>query len=320
MRTAHPRRGHVLVIIAAILFGINGGMSRVPMEAGLSTGSFTVIRLAGAFLLFLVIAVIFDRSALRPPRGRQFWLIIGLGVFGVALLQWSYNVAITRLPLGLAVLLEYLAPVYVVLWVRFVQGKAVHPRVWPGIALAIAGLAMIGQVWDPNGTLDRIGLFAALFSGLAFATYFLIGERLTTHESQARSPLHVVLWSFGFGSLTMLVIQWPLTTLDSLQSPASMLGIFDSTTVVGWVPLVWSIGFGTVIPFFLYLLAMSYIPSSKATVTAMLEPLVAVFVGWLWFSEALTTVQALGVLAVLLGLVLAQTARTDDPTDLPLTT
>lgn len=320
MRTVHPARGHVLVIIAAICFGINGGIARVPMEAGLSAGSFTAIRLGGAFVLFLLIALAFDRSALKPPRGRELWLMIALGLFGVAAVQWTYNVAISRLPLGLAVLLEYLAPVYVVLWVRFVYGTPVHRRVWPGIALAILGLALIGQIWGPSVGLDPIGLFAASLSGFAFAAYFLLGERLTTHQSTGHSPLHVVVWSFGIGAIAVVLLQWPIEGIGSLNTEASMMGIFETVTVTAWVPLALSITIGTVVPFFLYLLAMRYIPSSQASVTAMLEPLIAVAVGWLWFYEALSAVQALGVLVVVLGIVMAQSARTDDPVDLPLTT
>lgn len=319
MRTAHPARGHLLVVIAAICFGINGGMSRVPMEAGLSTGSFTAIRLGGAFAFFLLIALAFDRSALKPPRGRELWLMIAMGLFGVACVQWTYNVAITRLPLGLTVLLEYLAPVYVVLWVRFVRGTPVHPRVWPGIALAILGLTLIGQIWGPSTGLDPVGLFAATLAGFAFAAYFLLGERLTTHESSGHSPLHVVVWSFGIGAIAVLTLQWPIEGLDALTSQTAMMGAFENIVVSAWIPMAWSIVFGTVVPFFLYLFAMRYIPSSQASVTAMLEPLVAVAVGWLWFNETLNTWQALGVLAVVFGIIMAQSARTDDPVDLPLT-
>ncbi len=320
MRSAHPLRGHTLVIIAAICFGLNAGISRVPMEAGLSTGSFTFLRLGGSFLLFLIVALLFDRSALIPPRGRQLLLLIALGVFGVACVQWTYNIAITRLPLGLAVLLEYLAPVYVVLWVRFVQGIPVHRRVWPGIGLALLGLSLIGQIWGSGETFDPFGLLMATLAGFSFAAYFLLGENLTTHETQAQSPLHVVVWSFGFGALAMLFIQWPIESTEALTHQASWLGIFEAFETVAWIPMLMSIAIGTVVPFFLYLLALSYLPSSQATVTAMLEPIIAVAVGWLWFAEVLTFWQTLGVLGVLLGIVLAQTARTDEPEDLPLTT
>jgi drug/metabolite transporter (DMT)-like permease len=320
MTTAHPLRGHALVVFAAVCFGINGGMSRVPMEAGLSTGSFTAVRLVSAFLLFLLIALAFDRSALAIPRGRQCLLLIALGLFGVALVQWSYNVAITRLPLGLAVLLEYLAPVWVVLWVRFARRVPVHKRVWPGIAVAIVGLSLIGQIWGPVGELDLVGVGAATLGGVCFAAYFLFGEALTTHESSAQSPLHVVVWSFGIGSIAILLFQWPLETLDTLGQPTSMLGTLNSVSLAAWLPMAWSIVFGTVVPFFLYLVALKYLPSSQATVTAMLEPIIAVGVGWLWFEEVLNTWQLIGVLAVLFGIVLAQSGRTDEHEDLPLTT
>ena len=70
-------------------------------------------------------------------------------------------------------------------------------------------------------------------------------------------------------------------------------------------------------PFFLFLAALRALSSAKASVTAMLEPVVAVFVGWAWFYESMTAVQLLGVAAVLGGIVIAQTARVTDAEELP---
>jgi len=311
----HARRGLALVVTAAVLFGINAGVTRIPIEAGLPTSTYTTVRATGAFLVFLLIAIAFDRSALRRPRGRDALLIVALGIVGVAFVQWTYNIALTRLPIGIALLIEYLAPVLVVLWVRFVRREPVHPRVWPAIALALAGLALVGQVW--NGlTLDALGLAMALAAAFCFAAYFLLGETLTATSSEPLTALRTVVWSFGVGAITMNVLGgWE--GVDALGDPASMLGRLSDLTVPAWLAMCSVVLFGTVTPFFLYLASLRDLSSSKASVTAMLEPVVAVVVGWLWFSETLTTVQVIGVLGVLAGIVLAQTARHVPEEELP---
>lgn len=309
------RRGLALVVTAAVFFGINAGVTRIPMEAGLPTATYTTIRVTFAWLVFLLIAVAFDRSALRRPRGRDLVLVIALGIVGVAFVQWTYNIAIMRLPLGVALLLEYLAPVLVVLWVRFVRRETVHPRVWPAIALALAGLAMVGQVWD-GLSLDGLGVLMALAAAVCFAAYFLLGEELTASPVEPLTALRTVVWSFGVGAVVMNVLGgWEGTS--ALAADASMLGRLSDLTVPAWLAMVSVVVLGTVVPFFLYLASLRDLSSAKASVTAMLEPVVAVVVGWLWFSETLTPVQLAGVAAVIAGIALAQTARHVPADELP---
>lgn len=315
MSESQARRGLALVVTAAVLFGVNAGVTRIPIEADLPVPTYTTTRVTFAFLVFFLIAVAIDRTALRMPRGRDLLLVLALGVAGVAFLQWTYNLAIMRLPIGIALLLEFLAPVLVVLWVRFVRREPVHPRVWPAIALALLGLALVGQVW--NGlTLDGLGVVVALAAAFCFAAYFLIGESLTASPVEPLTALRTVVWSFGVGAITMnLLGGWD--DFSALGTSASMLGRLDHLTIPAWLAMCSVVVFGTVTPFFLYLASMRYLSSSKASVTAMLEPVVAVIVGWVWFSEALTAVQTLGVVAVLAGIVLAQTARHVPADELP---
>jgi len=304
----------LLVTSAALLFGVNAGVSRIVIEAGLPIPTFTTVRVTGAFLAFALIAATVDRTAFKVPLGRDLVLVIALGVVGVAFLQWTYNFAIVRLPIGIALLLEYLAPVLVVIWVRFFRREAVHPRVWPAIGLALIGLAMVGQVWA-GLTIDGVGLVVALISAVCFASYFLIGEELTTSAAPL-TPLRTVLWSFGVATITMNVLGgW--TDVAQLASSASMLGRLAEFTIPAWSAMAWVILLGTVTPFFLYLAALRTLSSAKASVTAMLEPVVAVGVGWLWFYEAMTPIQLAGVAAVVAGIIVAQTARVTQPDELP---
>ncbi len=308
------RLGYPLVLLAATLFGLNAGVSRIPLRSGTPTDTFTTVRITAAFLAFVLIAVLVDRSALRVPRGRALLLIAGLGIVGFAGVQWTYNVAINRLPLSIALLLEYLGPVLVVLWVRVVRREPVHQRMWPALALAVGGLAVVSQVWD-GLTLDGLGVTMALGAAVCFATYFLLGEhagRLEAEGADVGGPLHIILWAFAVATVGMNLVQ-PAWTSDALGANVSMLGRFADTSVPAWGAMVWVVLLGTVAPFFLLLVALRSLSATVVSVVAMLEPVVAALVGWVWFRETLNPVQLLGMAAVLAGILLAQTARDVEP-------
>lgn len=311
MPDPNPRLGYGLVVLGAIAFGINGAVSRVAMRSGLTPESFTTLRITGATIVFALAALIWRRSALRPPKGSALLLVAALGLIGVVSLQLTYNIAINRLPLGIALLIEYLAPVLVVLWVRFVRGEPVRNRMWAAILLSVVGIATVGQVWQ-GLDFDTLGMVMALLAAVSFASYFLLGE----HNVGFDDPLRVVLWAFVFGTVVMNVIS-PIWTVPDLTQQANLLGVLDAHAtplllVIGWVVLL-----GTVAPFFLQLVALQHIPATIVTVVATLEPVIAVILGWAWFKESLTVVQVLGAVLVLGGIALAQSARREIPLDLP---
>ncbi|MEO6605009.1 MAG: EamA family transporter [Aeromicrobium sp.] len=309
MTARNPRLGIVLVLIGAVLFGLNGGVSRVAMATPLTPEMFTTLRITGATLAFVAYAAFFRRAALKRPGGTQFLLIIGLGLVGVVALQLTYNVAITRLPLGIALLIEYLAPVLVVLWVRFVRREEVRPRMWVAVALALVGLAVVSRVW--NGLeFDGLGVVMALLAAVSFAAYFLLAE----HNVGVDDPLRVILWAFVVATVVMNLIQ-PIWESPSLGGTTSMLERLDGFSVAPWQVVLWVVLFGTVAPFFLQMVALRHLPATIVTVIAMLEPVIANVLGWAWFRESLTPVQVLGAAAVLGGIILAQTSRTAPDSD-----
>lgn len=306
-----PVVGYALVLTAAVLFGLNAGASRIPLRSGTDEATFTTVRITGALLVLVVIALVVDRSALRLPAVRRLPLLIGLGVVGIAGLQGFYNVAINRLPLGIALLLEYTGPVLVVLWVRFARREPVHARMWPALALTLVGLAVVSQVWS-GLVFDGLGVVMALLAAGCFAAYFLLGE----DGGVSAEPLHHILWAFAMAAVLMNVVA-PVWEADALGADASMLGRLSDLTVPAWLAMGWVVVLGTVTPFFLLLLALRALPATVVSVVAMLEPVVASVVGWGWYAESLTAVQLGGVVLVLVGIVLAQTARRDHPDELP---
>ena len=305
MSTRSPALGVGLVVLGAACFTINAGVSRVALRSGVDPAMLTTIRVTGTFVVLLLVAVCFRRSALQPPSGRMLVLVIAHGLVGVAALQWTYFVAIDRLPVGMALLLEYQAPVLVALWARFGQHEQVRPRLWVGLVLAVLGLAAATEVWD-GAKFDGLGVLAGFAAALCFACYFLIGEAGVA----SLDPLRVILWSFGIATVALNLVS-PITEFGAgrLDRHVSLLGGLADADVPLWLVLGWVVVLGTLVPFFAELLALSYVRATTVTVIALLEPIGVSALGWIWFDESLGPIAIVGCLAVVAGIVVAQSAR-----------
>jgi drug/metabolite transporter (DMT)-like permease len=297
--------GYALVLTGAVLFILNAGVARATIRGGIDPGTLTTVRVTGSAVVYALWALVADRSALRPPRGRMLGWMVVLGVVGVALLQWTYLVAIDRLPIGIALLLEYTAPVLIALWARFVAHEPVGRAIWPALGLALGGLALVAQVWQ-GLAFDGLGVLAGLGAAVCFATFYLVGE----HGISERDPLWVVLWSFLIASVALNVV-WPITdvTADDLTRQVSLGGELSDVVVAGWVLLAWIVVLGSVLPFGLSVAALRHLPATVVSVVSMAEPIGVAALGWVWFGESLSPVQLLGGVAVLAGILLAQRAR-----------
>jgi drug/metabolite transporter (DMT)-like permease len=303
--TRSPAFGVGLVVLGATCFTVNAGVSRVALRAGVEPAMLTTIRVTCTFLVLVLVAVLFRRSALQPPRGRLLLLVVAHGLIGVAALQWTYFVAIDRLPVGMALLLEYQAPVLVALWARFGQHEQVRPRLWLGLVLAVGGLAAATEVWK-GAKFDGLGVIAGMAAAVCFAGYFLIGEA----GVGALDPLRVIVWSFGVATVALNVAS-PVTGFDTsrLGHHVSLLGGLDDLRAPLWLVLGWVVVLGTLVPFFAELFALSFIRATTVTVIALLEPIGVSALGWAWFGESLGPVAVVGCLAVVAGIVIAQSAR-----------
>ncbi len=305
MRSRNPALGLGLVVLGAAMFIQNAGVSRVALRAGVDPLTLTTVRVSGTFLLLLGAALLFRRDALRPPSGPLGLLLVAHGLVGVAALQWTYFVAIDRLPVGMALLLEYQAPILVALWARFFQHEQVRPRLWLGLALAWGGLAAATGIWR-GLAFDPLGILGGLGAAVSFAAYFLIGE----HGVGRLDPLRVILWSFLWATLALNLVH-PVTELPAglLDDQVSLLGRLGGHTTTVWLVLAWIITMGTVVPFGVELLALRHLSATTVTMVAMLEPIGVGALGWVWFEESLGVIALVGAVAVVAGIVLAQTAR-----------
>jgi drug/metabolite transporter (DMT)-like permease len=183
VRTARPTLGYLLTIGAAGLFAVNGTVSTLALKAGIRPTNLTALRCTGAALVLLLVLAVVSPARLRI-RWPQLPFIALFGVVGVALTQFLYYVAIGRLPVGIALVFEMTAPVFIALYVWLVRREHVRSRLWVALALSLSGLLLVAEVWEGGGSLDPLGVAAGLTAALCLAAYYLLGERGTADRDR----------------------------------------------------------------------------------------------------------------------------------------
>jgi len=293
-----------MVAIAAALFGVNGAVSKVALSSGLSSLRLTEARSTGACIALTLIALARDPASLRVER-RELPRLALFGIVGVAFVQLFYFLAIHRLPVGIALLIQYLGPVLVAIWARTFGHENVRRRIWLALALSLAGLTLMVQLWR-GITLDGLGVTFALIAALVFAVYLLLAE----HEVQKRQSVPLLAWGFFFAVVFWTIVQpWWSFPAAATGRTVSLQGHLSSLHLPVWALVLWVIVLGSAFPFALIVGAMRHISATQVGVTAMLEPVVATIAAWLWLRESLSATQLVGAAVVLAGIGLAQTAR-----------
>jgi len=299
-----PALGYVMVAVASTLFAVNGTVSKVILGSGIDSQQLTEVRCAGALVGLALIAAATRPTSLRV-RARDLPLLVALGVGGLALVQWSYFFAIHRLEIGIALLIQYVAPILVALWARFVYREHVRQRIWFALALSLAGLTLIVEIWH-GGRLSGAGIAASGVAAVTYATYVLLAER----GVRRRDPISLSAWGFLFATLFWSILApWWNFPGGRVDDRVSLLGHLTSTHLPIWALMLWMVMLGTIVPFALVVGALRHITATRAGITAMLEPVVAIVVAWAWLGESLDPVQLSGAAATLAGISLAQTSR-----------
>jgi drug/metabolite transporter (DMT)-like permease len=236
-----------------------------------------------------------------------------LGVAGVALIQWFYAVAISLLPVGIALMLEYSGVLLIALVARVFFKEKVKPRIWGAIGAVLVGMAIVAQVWA--SPLNELGVLAGILAAICLAVYFLVGER----QVSSTSALSVCFWSMLFASIFWLIFSaWWQIEPSSLVEPTTLGGRLDDVTVPLWAVLLWNGIAGSFAPYLLSYLALSRLTATAAGIVSASEVIFAFAFAYIWLGETLEPVQVIGAALVLAGIVIAQTARANKVVDLSL--
>ena len=303
-RERRPLLGYAMVLAATCMWGINGTVSKAILSSGLSSLRLTEVRSTGAAVALGTALLIARPRRLRIRRSELLFLAV-FGILGLALVQWLYFFAIHRLQIGIALVIQYLAPVLIALWARFVAKEPVRRRIWVAIVLALGGLSLVVDLWH-GFSLDTLGTAAALGAAVAFALYILLAERAVAR----RDPVSLLCLGFAVAALFWAVIQpWWSFPAGLFDDRVRLDGVLLATTTPIWLLMLTMIVVGTILPFLLLVGALRHVSATRVGVTAMFEPVAGALVAYAWLGESLSAAQLIGGAVVLGGILLAQTAR-----------
>ena len=288
---------------AAVLFGLNASTTKVIIQSGVTPEQAVFIRSITAGVIALVWALIANRSELRVEK-RLIPRLLLLGVVGVGTLQWAYSQAVVLLPVGIALLIEYTAVLWVPIIALLVFKERVKKQIWFGAALVLGGLAVVAQIWDSQ--LNPLGIIYALGAAASLTTHFIVGERIQRHL-----PTNVTM-AYGMGIATLLFLPFSkLNEFDyaSLGKGLDLSGNLAGISVPLWVMLLLLGVAGSFLPMAFTFLALRHLTATLVGVVATAETILAALFALLWLGELISLTQALGGIVVIAGIVLAQTAR-----------
>ena len=312
-KNPHPYTGYFLYLIASVLFALNGTVSKAILVTGIDTERLSQLRVSVAFLILLTFVAIKRPKALRLTR-KEIPVLIAYGILGVAMTQYLYFVALVYLPVGVALLIEFTAPVMVALWMRLVWKEPTRKTVWLALGMAIAGLALVAQIW--NGfALNAIGVIAALLAAVSLTVFYILGDKQMRVENH-RDPVSLVMWGFAAATLFWAIFQpWWSFPWDLLSGNSEPLGSASISLPI-WSLSIYLVLLGTVIPFWLTVESLKHLRASQASTVGLTEPLFATIIAWILLGESLTSVQLAGGALILVGVFVAEHSRNRTRTDL----
>lgn len=232
-----------------------------------------------------------DHPPVSPTAG-----VVALGL-ALALVNLVYYLAIDRLAVAVAIVLQYSAPALVVLWGALVARRRPSRSVVIALGVALAGLVLVSEVLAGDlGRIDAFGIAMGLASAVLFAAYTLLSEPVTA----ALGPVRAMFRAFAVASAFWIVIQLPRGWPDELFAAGNLLPVL-------FIGLA-----GTLLPFLLYVWGVTRIQAERASIAATLEPVLAAVFAWLWLSQSLSSMQIGGGILVIVAVGSLQATNTPE--------
>jgi drug/metabolite transporter (DMT)-like permease len=287
-------------VFSAITFGGSGPFAKALIGAGFTPEQAAWLRILGAAALLVPLVLIF-RGAAGLRAARSSWKSLVLyGLTGIAGCQTLFFIAASRLPVGVALMLEFSGPVLVVAWLKFGQKVAVPRSAALGVGIALIGLATVVEIWS-GLQLDAVGLLAGLGAAACQATYFILIDKLTG----AADPLVMTAAGSVVGAvlLTLISAPWGIpwhTLVDTIA--------IGHRHAPGWVLAGWLIVVSTVVAYLAGAAAIQRLSAAVGGAVAYVEVVAASIFALILLGETLSTNQIIGGAIVLVGAFVAQSS------------
>ncbi|GAB3927270.1 EamA family transporter [Kribbella albertanoniae] len=301
-------------LFSAVTFGGSGPFAKALIGAGFTPQQAAWVRILGAAVLLVPLVLVLRGSAgLRSARASWKPLVV-YGLTGIAGCQTLFFIAASRLPVGVALMLEFTGPVLVVLWLKYGQKVAVPRSAAIGVGIALIGLATVAEVWS-GLTIDLIGLLAGLAAAACQATYFILIDKLTG----VADPLVMTAAGSVVGAILLTLISAPWGVPWHVLAESVAMG---DRHAPGWLLAAWLIVVSTVIAYLAGAAAVQRLSAAIAGAVAYVEVVAACVFALILLNERLTTNQIIGGTIVLLGAFVAQSSvgKVAPPSETPVPT
>ncbi len=305
-RPGQQWRGYVLAVLAAICWATGGLVAKWlfgPHDASvgrwlLSAPAIeaTPAALASARAMFAAVVLAIGLAVVRPAsfrvRTRDLGFLAVFGVAGLAGMHVAYFQAIAHANVATAILLEYLAPVIVLVFSVLVLGHRPGMVLPAGVIMSVTGCALVVGAFGGEGlSVSTAGLFWGLTAAAFFSLYTLLGS----YAAGRFSPWTLLVYGLGFATVFWLVyLGGPGPIIELVRAPAGLLGV------------VYLAVFATIVPFAAFLKALHYIDGTKALIASTLEPAVAALAAFVLFAEHFTWLQIAGGVLILGAILVVQ--------------
>jgi drug/metabolite transporter (DMT)-like permease len=283
-------KGYLLAAAAAVLWGFSGVVTKYLLKRQMRPDELLVFRTLLAAAILMVWLGLKSPQLLKVRRADLLSLIL-LGVVGLALNQGFYYLSLTMVSVGCSLLLQYLAPVHLMIYGVLSKTERVTGGKMAAAFTAICGCALmlLGQ----EGGIARIppaGVMCAIGAGLCFAFYSAYGKQVL----KSYDPRTMITYACLTSAVVWLTIR-PPWKIDWAGIDFSM-----------WVFFIYLAGVATILPLALYSASLRHLEASRSSLTSMLEPVIAASVAWLWLGERMQPMQIAGGAAVVGGVLLLQ--------------
>jgi drug/metabolite transporter (DMT)-like permease len=298
-RVGHPVRGYVFVAAAALCWGVSASLGRAAFTGRLVTGHALppigplILAQTRTTIALLVLAPVLlarrGSAGLRMSR-RDLGRGLLVGVLGVAASNFFYYLAIQKTNVATAIILQYTAPVWVLLYMvaRGVQ-KATASRVF-SVALAVAGSALAIGVGTSEFRINVVGLAAGVVAALSFAYYNLFIPPLLERHDRWKVLLYILVGAAVF--FLLVNPPWRVVAEHYSREQWGFLALFSIVSVL--------------LPFSFYIAGLQYLDATRAIVTSCLEPVFSILIAAVTLGELVRPVQVVGIAVVLTATVLVQ--------------
>ncbi|MGD1021250.1 MAG: DMT family transporter [Candidatus Sulfotelmatobacter sp.] len=297
-------RGYFFIASAAFLWGVSAALGRAVFTGRLPLGALALrpidplilSQTRTTFSLLVLLPILIASQGWQrvklPARDLAYCLV--LGMLGVAVSNYFYYVAIQRTNVATAIIVQYTAPVWVLLYVVARGQQKLTAQKLVAVALAVTGIALVIDLFGAtSGTalhLDPYGIIAALLASFSFAFYNIAGHRILARHDRWR----VLVWTLTAAAAFWLVVNPPWKIVAAHYAPAqwAFLFMFSMISVLG--------------AFSLYFLGLQHLEPTRAIIASCLEPVFSILLAALLLGEVLRPVQTLGIVLVLSAIVIVQ--------------